>query len=422
MLHTPSLLALFTAKLISTCGSWLTTLALPWFVLATTGSPAKMGLVLTVEFLGVGLAGLPSGKLVARWGARRTMLICDAARVPLMALIPLLHHADRLSLPVLLVISFGLGTFTTPYVSSQRLILPELLGAARGEDERFVAQANSLIDAATRIAALAGPAVGGVLIASLGAAQVLWVDAGTYLVSFLILAVFVRPAPISEPAAHQADTEPGEGPSASMFTGLRYTLRSPTLRPFVLALILLAIAVPAVFICLPVLVLQNLDGNPRTLGLLTAANGTGLAVGSLVAVTTLSRIRRPALIIAAVVQCLPLFLLLAENVIAIAAGLFLAGLATPILAAMVNTRVTLGTPVPLRPHVLTAVSTTENVAALIGFSSAGPLLQVTGPQPVLCAIASLATLGAGCLIFALHSTPSSPAVSTEPATTAQAAG
>jgi hypothetical protein len=64
MWRTPGLLPLFAAKLISTCGSWLTVLALSWFVLVTTGSPARMSAVLTAEFLGVVLLGQPSGRLV----------------------------------------------------------------------------------------------------------------------------------------------------------------------------------------------------------------------------------------------------------------------------------------------------------------------------------------------------------------------
>ncbi|GLW27742.1 hypothetical protein [Actinoplanes regularis] len=69
MLRTPGLLALFTAKLLSTFGSWLTLLALPWFVLVTTGSPVKMSLVLTAEFVGVVTVGLVSGKLAGFIGS-----------------------------------------------------------------------------------------------------------------------------------------------------------------------------------------------------------------------------------------------------------------------------------------------------------------------------------------------------------------
>ncbi|PTA48178.1 MFS transporter [Micromonospora sp. RP3T] len=403
MRRTPGLFALFAAKLLSTFGSWLTLLALPWFVLVTTGSPVRMSAVLAAEFLGVVSLGLPSGRLVARLGVRRTMLICDAARAPLMALIPLLHQADWLSLPALLVVSFSLGAFTAPYVSSQRLILPDLLGPARGGDEKLLARANGLIDGATRIAALAGPALGGLLIALLGPVQVLWIDAGTYLVSYLILLAFVRPAATDEtaPSGAQRVADPAGGQGGT-FAGLRYALRHPALRLFVLAQTFVTLSIPAVFICLQVLVREELGGDPRTLGLLTSANGAGLVVGSLVAVAGLGRMTRPALTAAALVQCAPLWLLLVDQVAVVAGALFLVGLATPVLAATINTRATVRAPALLRPHVMTAVTTTENLAAFVGYTAAGPALQFSGLRPVFAGIAALAALGAVTFTAALR--------------------
>ncbi|MEV6348676.1 MFS transporter [Actinoplanes sp. NPDC051851] len=397
MLRTPGLLALFAAKLLSTAGSWLTLLALPWFVLVTTGSPVTMSLVLTAEFLGVVTVGLFSGKLIARLGTRRTMLIGDAARVPLMAWIPVQHLAGGVNLPTLLAVSFGLGAFTTPYVSSQRLIVPQLLGPVHGNDEKLVGRANSLIDAATRIAALAGPAVGGILIALLGPAQVLWIDAGTYLVSFSIVFALVRP-PTDRPVT-------GSDEYHANGSGYRHVLGDPPLRRFGAALILVTLAIPAIFLCLPVLVLHDLGGDPRTLGLLTAANGAGLALGSLVAVTALSRMGTTALTAAAALLCVPLWLLLAEQPAVVAIGLFLTGLATPMFTATLITRFTLRTPPGHRAHVLAAVTTTENLAGFIGFTAAGPALQFAGPRPVFAAIAVLAAGGATMFVLGLRVTP-----------------
>ena len=407
MLRTPGLFALFAAKLLSTFGSWLTLLALPWFVLVTTGSPVRVSAVLAAEFLGVVSLGLPSGRVVARLGVRRTMLICDAARVPLMALIPLLHQADRLSLPALLVVSFSLGAFTAPYVSSQRLILPELLGPAGGRDEKLLVRANGLIDGATRIAALAGPALGGLLIALLGPVQVLWIDAGTYLVSYLILIAFVRPAATAATAAQRAAATAARvadpaGGRGTTFAGLRYALRHPALRLFVLAQTFVTLSIPAVFICLQVLVREELGGDPRTLGLLTSANGAGLVIGSLVAVAGLGRMTRSALTAAALLQCAPLWLLLVDQVAVVAGALFLVGLATPVLAATINTRATVRAPALLRPHVMTAVTTTENLAAFVGYTAAGPALQLSGLRPVFAGIAALAALGAVTFTAALR--------------------
>lgn len=149
MVRRPGLLALLVAESVSSLGSQMTFLALPWFVLVTTGSPTRMGVVLAVELLPVALLGIPSGTLVSRLGARRTMLIGDIARVPLMASLPVLHAAGLLSFPLLLAIVFGIGCFLAPYFSSQRVILPELVG----DDERLVAQANAILEGALRATA-----------------------------------------------------------------------------------------------------------------------------------------------------------------------------------------------------------------------------------------------------------------------------
>src|SRR5207248_5767361 len=61
--------------------SWL---ALPWFVLRTTGSPQRMTWVIIAEILPIALLGFWGGAIAARMGTRRTMLACDLARVPLL--------------------------------------------------------------------------------------------------------------------------------------------------------------------------------------------------------------------------------------------------------------------------------------------------------------------------------------------------
>ena len=111
----------------------MTFVALPWFVLATTGSTAKMGWVLAAELLPIALVGIPAGSLVARLGAKRTMLLSDAARGPLMT-----RHADppldatTSRSPRSSAATFAIGCFAAPYFASSRLVLPEVAG----EDER----------------------------------------------------------------------------------------------------------------------------------------------------------------------------------------------------------------------------------------------------------------------------------------------
>src|SRR6476620_4734814 len=80
ILRNRNLAAIVVAELVSLTGSAMTFVALPWFVLITTGSTAKMGWVLAAELVPVGLLGIPSGTLIARLGAKRTMNLADAVR------------------------------------------------------------------------------------------------------------------------------------------------------------------------------------------------------------------------------------------------------------------------------------------------------------------------------------------------------
>jgi len=116
------------AETVSLGGSAMNFIALPWFVMATTGSTARMGWVLAAELLPVGIFGIPSGSVIARLGAKRTMNISDAARAPLMAAIPILHWTGHLSFAALLTLTFLVGCFLAPYYASSRLILPEVVG------------------------------------------------------------------------------------------------------------------------------------------------------------------------------------------------------------------------------------------------------------------------------------------------------
>ena len=71
------ILALLSSEIISSLGSQMTFLALPWFVLTTTGSTTRMGVVLAAELLPMALLGIPSGTVV---GAPRSA--ADDARRP----------------------------------------------------------------------------------------------------------------------------------------------------------------------------------------------------------------------------------------------------------------------------------------------------------------------------------------------------
>jgi MFS family permease len=372
--------ALLVAEVISTTGAQMTWVALPWFVLTTTGSATRMSLVIAAEAIGLALLGLPSGRLLDRLGARRTMLLCDGLRGPLMLLIPLLHWADALSLSLLLAVAFALGAAGAPYFAAQRIIVPELVG----EDELTVSQASALFQGATRATLLLGPVTAGVLIGLIGAPAVLVVDAATYAVAVVLVGLLV-PA-TSRAAAGQ--------PASGVLAGLRWVAGEPLIRAWRFCVIVGDVAWQAIFVALPVLVVARYDAQAWIVGVLFAAFGVGAVVGNVLAYRVVLRrvdgLRLVARI--AVAQALPLWLLVLELPASLAAAaLFASGLANGLINPSMHAIVTLRIPVRLRATVMTSLMTLYSLAMPIGLLGAGPLLDSFGVGPVFAAAAAVQT-------------------------------
>jgi MFS family permease len=375
VLRNRPLVALLTAEGISSLGSQMTFLALPWFVLVTTGSAAKMGVVLAVEILPVALLGIPSGALIARLGARTTMVIGDAARAPLMLSIPILHEAGVLTFPLLLVLVFALGCFIAPYFSAQRLILPELVG----DDERTVGQANAVVEGTQRAMALLGPSFAGVLIALIGAANVLYVDAATFFISFVILATLVPRRP---PVAESEDAR-------GLLAGIRFLLRDPLLRVLAVTALFLNMFGQMLSASLPVLAFEEFDESATVAGLFFAAFGAGSLLGAILAVKLVPKydpIRLAAVALVALTLPIPL-LGLPLPAGAVILVLFTASIFGPLVNAPLIGVLTMRTPEALRPKVMTGVLTMALLAGPIGLLVVGPLLGAWGPRPVLLFVA-----------------------------------
>ena len=362
--------AIVVAELVSVLGTRMTYLALPWFVLVTTGSPGKMSLVLAAEMLPMALLGIPSGSLVQRLGARTTMLVSDFARAPLLAAIPILHSAGALSFGLLLALVFLLGCFMPPYFASQRVILPELVG----ENERVISQANSFIEGGSAFAALVGPALAGVLIPFLGAPNVLYVDAATYAIAFLLVLLFV---PKRKPVA-TGDVEHG------VLAGLRFVLRDPLLGPVAVAVVAFGFLGSSLSAGLPVYAYDEFDGSARIAGLFYAALGAGAVVGTVFAVLAVKRLTPLRLSgLAILAFALPLWVLpFVPPAPVVFTALFVSMLFTPLINGPFFAVLTARTPEVLRAKVMTAVISINTLAAPAGFLVAGQILERWGVAPL----------------------------------------
>jgi MFS family permease len=382
LLHNRSLLALLARDVVSVTGSQMTWLALPWFVLTTTGSPGRMAVVLAVESASLAVFGFLSGNVVARLGPRRTMIVADLARAPLVALVPLLHALDALSFPLLLGLVAAISAFTTPSFASKTTILPDLVG----EDERVLTEANALLQAANRITLVLGPPLAGVLIALVGATNVLLIDAATFLAGFALVALFVRGG-----GRVEQDEQ-----SRGLAAGLRFLVRDPLLRPWSIAVIVGDAAWLVLFAAMPVLVLSRFGEQPALLGWIWGGWGLGAVLGSVVAFRVGARFDR--LLVASlgeVAMIAPLWLLLADvSALALVLAMSLSGLANGLVNAPIHTIFLTRTPRALRAKVWSVIIVLTAVLGPVALGVAAPALESAGFRAVVLVIVVVQTVAA----------------------------
>ena len=268
------IISLLTANAISLVGNVLSAIAIPWFVLQTTGSATQTGITGFFTVLPVVLAGLFGGTLVDRLGYKRTSIIADIASGVTTALIPLLYFTVGLEFWQLMVLVFLGALLDAPGSTARNALLPELAELAQMPIER----ATSLIHIIERGSRLIGAPLGGLLIAMMGTENVLWLNAISFFVSAGIIAVTNN---VHQPV-HQEEHPPGGSYFGELREGLRF-ISNDKLMLVIVIMIMVTNFMDAVFsgVVQPVFVKQ-VYGEALDLGLLIAANGGGAVIGALI--------------------------------------------------------------------------------------------------------------------------------------------
>lgn len=266
------LVALIAADNISRVGNTITSIAIPWLVLTTTGSAALTGLAVFANALPVVISLLFGGVIADRYSYRRVSIVGDLASGATVAIIPLLDHTIGLAFWQLLVLVF-LGTLLDiPAEVARMSALPELAAQAGLRIER----ATALSESALTIVSLAAPALAGVLIAVFGASNVLIIDALTFALAASIVA---RLLPYRPPRASAGNEQ--RGYVAEFRQGLRFIRHERLLFPLVVFFAAINLAIgPIETVFVPVYA-KEVFGSSVALGLMAAANGGGALAGTL---------------------------------------------------------------------------------------------------------------------------------------------
>lgn len=169
---------------ISLTGTRISMIAIPWFVLTTTGSVTQTGLVAFAEMLPLVVAKVLGGPVIDHLGARRVAITCDVGSFFAVGLVPLLHWLGWLNFPLLLVLVAMAGALRGPGDAAKDSLTPAIVASAEVPTER----ATGLSSAVERSAGMVGFALAGALIVAVGPTTALVVDAVSFLVGGAVLA------------------------------------------------------------------------------------------------------------------------------------------------------------------------------------------------------------------------------------------
>ncbi|MBV9951598.1 MAG: MFS transporter [Acidimicrobiia bacterium] len=264
---------LLVAEAISLTGSRISFLAVPWLVLETTGSAAKTGLVAFAEMLPYVLASALGGPIVDERGPRRMSIRADVVSFFVVAALPLLFHAHLLPLPVFIVVIAAAGAVRGFGDISKRAVFPL---AVDGSDVDLT-RATAMSDGVDRLSYLLGGAIGGALIAWIGAANAVFVDATTFGVGAVIVAAAVR----VDRRARAEDEGAREPYLVALRAGFTYVRRDSLIFATAMIVLLTNLLDQAhLAVMVPVWV-HDVAGSPAALGKVFVAFGLGAVVGNI---------------------------------------------------------------------------------------------------------------------------------------------
>ncbi|MGP3965360.1 MFS transporter [Nonomuraea sp. 3N208] len=377
------------AMAVSLTGTRVSAIALPWFVLTTTGSAVWTGVVAFAEMAPYVLVKALTGPLVDRVGPRRISWVADVVSALAAVAVVLLYMLGRLPLGVIIVLVAVIGAARGPGDLAKEVMVPEAAERGRVPLER----ATGLMGVTDRLASTVGPAVGGALVALLGSLGALGVSAACFALGSMIVAVA-----LPRGMGHRTqEREAREGYWRRFGQGFVFLRGEPLLRAMIVMVAVTNLLDAAYGQVLAPVWAKESGHGPAVLGLNNSVISLTAVGGSLVAAAIAHRMRRrPVFFVAFLLAGPPKFVILAADVpvpavvAVLAVSGFCGGFLNPILSAISYERIP--------RHLLGRVNALGSSLAWAGIPLGGVLAGVAvagaGLAPVLliCGVAyALAT-------------------------------
>lgn len=312
----------------------LMSIALPWFVLSSTGSATSTGVVAFAQTAPYVVVQLLAGPLIDRVGPRRISIVCDLTATAALVTVPLLYLADALPLWALAVLVAVAGAADGPSNVAKAVFVPTVAKEARVPLERVA----GLTGAIERTATVIGPAVAGVVIAYFGGVYALWIAAALLAVGALIVGLTLPDPPVRRETTESYFTRFREGARFLRDEGLLRSITGMTAMTNMLDQAFMAVLLPVWA--------KDSGHGPETIGLVVSVFAATSIVASLAAAAVGDRLpRRAVYLVGITVGGVPRFAALALGlplwaVLAVfALGGLGSGFVNPVIGAVTYERV-----------------------------------------------------------------------------------
>jgi predicted MFS family arabinose efflux permease len=364
---------------LSVLGDSFSVIAFPLLMLEATGSLVQMGLLTSVMAAGSLSMGLVGGAVVDRFDRRRLLIACDVARLLLFAAVPVCWAFEP-QVWLLFVVAGVASVFGQLFQITYITAVPTIVGRER------VADANSKLQATASLASIGGPALAGLIAATVGVTAAIAIDAATFGVSALGL-LAVRLSRVA-PAASADRPGLGRDLRTGFITGARFLWRHPVLRVLTIFLTITTFVTYGLTDVIIYQVRHGLGESEDVVGYVMAAAGAGTCLAAVLS----ARLRRTfgfgACWITAMTLCglAGVVLALNRDAVVMGAGVFVFWFGLMLAAVCSMSLRQLVTPDPLLGRVTAAFWTIHYSLAPLGaavltaaadrFGASGPLLAV----------------------------------------------
>ena len=258
----------FFSQIVSFSGTWMQGIAQAWLVLELTASGTALGAVVAMQFLPTLLLAPFGGVIADRFEKRKLIMVTQSIAGLLALTLGILTISGTVELWMVYLIAAGFGAVTAVDNPSRQTFVMEMVGPAD------IANAVTLNSVVVNAARAIGPAIGGVVIATVGIGECFIVNAFSYL-AVIVALMLIRQSEL-HPSARSARA-PGQ-----LREGFRYAWHTPTLRVTLVMLAIIGTFTYEFTTTLPLLSEFTFGAGSSGLATMTALMGVGAVAGGLV--------------------------------------------------------------------------------------------------------------------------------------------